>query len=73
MKFVSWNVNGLRACMQKGFIDVVNELSPDFVCLQETKMQEGQAEVPLEGYHKYFNSAEKKGYSGTGSQTVDNP
>ncbi len=65
MKFVSWNVNGLRACMQKGFIKAVNELRPDFMCIQETKMQEGQAEVPLEGYHKYFNSAEKKGYSGT--------
>lgn len=65
MKFVSWNVNGLRACMQKGFLDVVNELKPDYMCIQETKMQEGQAEVPLEGYIKYFNSAEKKGYSGT--------
>ena len=65
MKFVSWNVNGLRACLGKGFIDVVKELSPDFMCLQEIKMQEGQAEIPLDGYNKYFNSAEKKGYSGT--------
>ena len=73
MKFVSWNVNGLRACMQKGFIDVVNELSPDFICLQETKMQEGQAEIPLEGYNKYFNSAEKKGYSGTAIFTPHTP
>ncbi len=73
MKFVSWNVNGLRACMQKGFVDVVNELKPDFMCLQETKMQEGQAEVPLDGYHKYFNSAEKKGYSGTAIFTPHKP
>ena len=65
MKFVSWNVNGLRACMQKGFLDVVNDLKPDFMCVQEIKMQQGQAEVPLEGYNQYFNSAEKKGYSGT--------
>ena len=73
MKFVSWNVNGLRACMQKGFIKAVNELRPDFMCIQETKMQEGQAEVPLEGYHKYFNSAEKKGYSGTALFTKQEP
>ena len=73
MRFVSWNVNGLRACMQKGFIDAVNQLSPDFICLQETKMQEGQAEVPLEGYRKYFNSAEKKGYSGTAVFTLFEP
>ena len=73
MKFVSWNVNGLRACMQKGFFDVVNELKPDFMCLQETKMQEGQAEVPLDGYNKYFNSAEKKGYSGTAVFTPHTP
>lgn len=65
MRFISWNVNGLRACMEKGFLDVMKELSPDFICLQEIKMQEHQAEIPLEGYKKYLNSAEKKGYSGT--------
>lgn len=73
MRFVSWNVNGLRACLQKGFIDVVRELKPDFMCLQETKMQEGQAEIPLDDYNKYFNSAEKKGYSGTAVFTPHQP
>ncbi len=72
-KFISWNVNGLRACMQKGFIDFVNSQNADFVCLQETKMQEGQAEVPLDGYNKYFNSAERKGYSGTAVFTPHTP
>ena len=66
MKFISWNVNGLRACMQKGFIDFVNSQNADFICLQETKMQEGQAEVPLDGLNKYFNSAEKKRLFGNG-------
>lgn len=65
MKLITWNVNGLRACMEKGFLDFVKRESPDFMCLQETKMQQGQAEVPLEGYHQFWNSAEKKGYSGT--------
>lgn len=65
MKFITWNVNGLRACMEKGFLEFVKRENPDFVCLQETKMQEGQAEVPLEGYLQFWNSAEKKGYSGT--------
>lgn len=65
MKFVSWNVNGIRACMGKGFLDIARELDADFFCIQETKMQEGQAEVPMEGYHQYWCSAEKKGYSGT--------
>ena len=65
MKFVSWNVNGLRACMGKGFSDYFRQADADFFCLQETKMQPGQAEVPAEGYHLYMNSAEKKGYSGT--------
>lgn len=65
MKLVSWNVNGLRACLKKGFMDVFNELDADVFCLQETKMQEGQAEVPAPGYNVYWNSAEKKGYSGT--------
>ena len=65
MKFVSWNVNGLRACLKKGFLDSVTALDADFICLQETKMERGQAEVDLPGYHEYWNSAEKKGYSGT--------
>ena len=65
MKFVSWNVNGLRACLKKGFVDSVLALDADFICLQETKMERGQAEVELPGYHEFWNSAEKKGYSGT--------
>ena len=65
MKFISWNVNGLRACMGKGFLDYFRSADADFFCLQETKMQPGQAEIPAEGYHLYMNSAEKKGYSGT--------
>ena len=65
MKFVSWNVNGLRACLGKGFLDAFAQADADFFCLQETKMQEGQADVPLEGYQSWWNSAEKKGYSGT--------
>lgn len=64
MKLISWNVNGLRACMGKGFLDFVAAEQPDMLCLQETKMQQGQADVPLEGYREYWNSAEKKGYSG---------
>lgn len=65
MKLISWNVNGLRACMNKGFLDFINNESPDFICLQETKLQEGQIELQLEDYHQYWNYAEKKGYSGT--------
>ena len=65
MKFVSWNVNGLRACLKKGFAESVLGLDADFICLQETKMEQGQAEVKLPGYHEFWNSAEKKGYSGT--------
>lgn len=65
MKFVSWNVNGLRACAGKGFADVFNSLDADFFCLQETKMQLGQLDMEFEGYKSYWNSAEKKGYSGT--------
>lgn len=72
-KFISWNVNGLRACLQKGFMDFVNGQNADFICLQETKMQEGQAEIPLDGYKLYFNSAEKKGYSGTAVFTPHTP
>ena len=65
MKFVSWNVNGLRACLKKGFAESMLGLDADFICLQETKMERGQAEVALPGYHEFWNSADKKGYSGT--------
>lgn len=65
MKLISWNVNGLRACMQKGFLDTFHELNGDFFCLQETKLQPGQISLELPGYHQYWCSAEKKGYSGT--------
>lgn len=65
MKLISWNVNGLRACLGKGFLDFFAQIDADVVCLQETKMQEGQAEVPTEGYQQFWNSAVKKGYSGT--------
>lgn len=65
MKLVSWNVNGLRAVMGKGFMDFFNEADADIFCLQETKLQEGQIEMALPGYHQYWNYAEKKGYSGT--------
>ena len=65
MKLISWNVNGLRACLGKGFMDYFSQQDADFFCLQETKMQPGQAEIPAPGYHEYWNSAEKKGYSGT--------
>lgn len=65
MKLVSWNVNGLRACLGKGFVESMTALDPDFICIQETKMQEGQAEVDLPAYKAFFSSAEKKGYSGT--------
>ncbi|MHC1723940.1 MAG: exodeoxyribonuclease III [Aminipila sp.] len=73
MKFITWNVNGLRACMEKGFLEFVKKENPDFVCLQETKMQQGQAEVPLEGYLQFWNSAEKKGYSGTAIFAKEQP
>ncbi len=65
MRLISWNVNGLRAVLNKGFIDIFQELNADIFCLQETKMQPGQAEIELPGYTQYWNSAEKKGYSGT--------
>ena len=65
MKLISWNVNGLRACVDKGFLDFFNESDADFFCLQETKMQQGQLDLDLPGYYQYWNSAEKKGYSGT--------
>lgn len=64
-KFISWNVNGLRACVGKGFMDFFREIDADIFCLQETKLQAGQLDLPLEGYHQYWNYAEKKGYSGT--------
>lgn len=65
MKFISWNVNGLRAIVKKNFSEVFEALDADFFCLQETKLQEGQIELDLPGYHQYWNYAEKKGYSGT--------
>lgn len=65
MKFVSWNVNGLRACVGKGFVESFNALDADFFCLQETKLQAGQIDLDLPGYHDYWNYAVKKGYSGT--------
>ncbi len=65
MKFISWNVNGLRAVLKKGFMEFLESESPDFLCLQETKMQEGQIELETPGYFQYWDSAEKKGYSGT--------
>lgn len=65
MKYISWNVNGLRACVGKGFMDYFTAMDADFFCLQETKLQGGQIDLPLDGYHQYWNYAEKKGYSGT--------
>ena len=65
MKLVSWNVNGIRACLQKGFLDSFHQLDADIFCVQETKMQSGQADLEIEGYHYYLNSAVKNGYSGT--------
>ncbi len=65
MKLISWNVNGLRACMQKGFLDFFHSADADYFCVQESKMQEGQAEVNTPGYFQFWSSAEKKGYSGT--------
>ena len=73
MKFISWNVNGIRACMGKGFMDFFNAIDADIFCLQETKMQEGQLELDLPGYFQYWNYAEKKGYSGTAIFTKKEP
>ena len=73
MKLISWNVNGLRACLGKGFADYFAREDADFFCLQETKMQPGQADIPAKGYHQYFYSAEKKGYSGTAILTKHEP
>ena len=73
MKFISWNVNGLRACMGKGFMDFFKEIDADIFCLQETKLSEGQIELDTPGYHQYWNYAEKKGYSGTAVFTKKEP
>ena len=73
MRFVSWNVNGLRACMQKGFLDFFHRIDADFFCLQETKLQEGQIDLHLPGYYQYWCYAEKKGYSGTAIFTKHEP
>ena len=73
MKLISWNVNGLRATVNKGFVDVFKELDADIFCLQETKLQEGQIELNLDGYYDYWNYAEKKGYSGTAVFTKHKP
>lgn len=73
MKLISWNVNGIRACLQKGFLDFVKKEAPDVMCIQETKLQEGQVELELEGYSQYWNYADKKGYSGTAIFTKVEP
>ena len=73
MKLISWNVNGLRAVLGKGFDEFFSKINADIFCLQETKIQEGQVEVEYEGYYKYFNYAEKKGYSGTAIFTKIKP
>lgn len=73
MKFISWNVNGLRACVGKGFEDSFRALEADFFCLQETKMQAGQLDLSFDGYHSFWNYAEKKGYSGTAIYTRHEP
>lgn len=73
MKIISWNVNGLRSCLGKGFLDFVTKEDADIYCMQEIKMQEGEAEINLKGYEMYFNSAEKKGYSGTAIFTKIKP
>lgn len=73
MKFISWNVNGLRACVQKGFLEYFNSTDADFFCIQESKLQEGQIALDLPSYHQYWNYAEKKGYSGTAIFTRHEP
>ena len=72
-KLISWNVNGPRACVTKGFLDYFREADADVFCLQETKLQAGQIDLPLPGYHQYWNYAEKKGYSGTAMFTKEEP
>lgn len=73
IRFISWNVNGLRACVGKGFEDIFRELDADFFCLQETKMQAGQLDLQFDGYHSFWNYADKKGYSGTAIYTRHEP
>ena len=73
MKFISWNVNGIRACVQKGFMDFFREADADIFCIQETKMQEGQLALETPGYYQYWNYAQKKGYSGTAIFTKKEP
>ncbi|WP_288868793.1 exodeoxyribonuclease III [uncultured Parvimonas sp.] len=73
MRFVSWNVNGLRACIKKGFLDYFNDINVDFFCLQEIKMSEGQLDLELEGYETFYNYAQRKGYSGTAIFTKHKP
>ena len=72
-KLISWNVNGIRACVKKGFMDFFKEIDADVFCIQESKMQEGQLELELEGYYQYWNYAVKKGYSGTAIFTKQEP
>lgn len=73
MKLISWNVNGIRACVTKGFLDFFNEVDADIFCIQESKLQAGQIDLDLQGYHQYWNYAEKKGYSGTAIFTKEEP
>ena len=72
-KMISWNVNGLRACVGKGFLEYVKEADADIFCIQESKLQEGQIDLDLPGYHQYWNYAKKKGYSGTAMFTKEEP
>ena len=72
-KMISWNVNGLRACVEKGFLEYFRQADADVFCIQESKLSEGQIELPLEGYYQYWNYAEKKGYSGTAIFTKEEP
>ncbi|AGX42542.1 exodeoxyribonuclease III [Clostridium saccharobutylicum] len=72
-KLISWNVNGLRACVKKGFLEYLKESDADIFCIQETKLQEGQIDLELDGYYDYWNYAEKKGYSGTAIFTKEKP
>ncbi|MGG0739677.1 exodeoxyribonuclease III [Niallia taxi] len=73
MKLVTWNVNGIRACVKKGFLDFFHEIDADIFCIQESKLQEGQIQLDLEGYHQFWNYAERKGYSGTAVFTKQKP
>ena len=72
-KMISWNVNGIRACVKKGFLDYFEEVDADIFCVQETRVQEGQIDLELRGYHQYWSYAEKKGYSGTAIFTKQEP